>query len=249
MRYTLYALILILTLSASTARSADMNNGPYSDLLRMYVKDGLVDYGGLAADREGLDTYLAQMSLVDPKALSRDSHMAFYINLYNAATLRLIVDHYPVQSIKNIGSFFSSPWKLKVVSLHGEMVTLDHIEHDIVRPQFNDPRVHFAFNCSALSCPELLGVPFVGTTLDSQLESAVKGYINDGKNNYLDGTTLYVSKIFSWFSDDFPDDFVSWFTGYAQGNLKKALEQLEAEGRRPQVRYLKYNWGLNKQGP
>ena len=128
------------------------------------------------------------------------------------------------------------------------MVTLDHIEHDIVRPRFKDNRVHFAFNCSAISCPPLLPVPFAVETVDAQLEQAAIAFINDGKNNYLDGTTLYVSKLFRWYSEDFPDDFVGWFTGYARGELENGLEALGKDDRKPRVRYLKYDWGLNRQG-
>ena len=204
-----------------------VDNSLYANILEKYVSDGRVDYDDLTAHRGRLDGYLDMMGAVEPEGLSRNEQLAFYINLYNAATLQLIVDNYPVESIKDIGSFFSSPWKLKVVKLSGEMVTLDHIEHDIVRPRFKDNRVHFVLNCSAISCPPLLPAPFEAETVDAQLEQATIAFINDGENNYLDGKTLYVSKLFSWYSEDFPDDFVGWFTGYARGELKNGLEALE----------------------
>lgn len=131
--------------------------------------------------------------------------------------------------------------------MNGDLVTLDYIEHDIVRPEFRDPRVHFALNCSALSCPPLASVPYEGALLGGQLDTATIGYINDEMNNYLNGNTLYLSRIFSWFSEDFPEDLIGWLLMYAQGELKERLRRAnEAEGG-VRVKYLGYDWGLNDQ--
>jgi len=240
-------MIMLFVILFPVVAGAGIDNALYAKVLERYVSDGLVDYANLKTHRDDLDNYLDMMGEVSPDDLSSDEQLAFFINLYNAATLRLIIDNYPVESIKDIGSFFSSPWKLKVVRLDGKLVTLGHIEHEILRPRFKDPRVHMALNCTALSCPPLITIPYETEMVDMQLEQATRSFINDGKNNYLDGTTLFVSKIFSWFSEDFPDDFVEWFTAYANGELKSDLEAMIMEGNKPRVRYLKYDWSLNRQ--
>jgi len=245
MRSMLSVLFFVL-FAAQLAVAGEVDNSLYARVLTRHLSNGLVDYEGLEADRTPLDEYLVMMGQIDPESLSRNDRLAFYLNLYNAATLKLIIDNYPVDSIKDIGSFFSSPWKKKVVMLNGELVTLDNIEHDIVRPYFKEPRVHFALNCTALSCPPLLDVPYEGDLLEEQLQSATVSYINDGVNNYLDGKTLYVSKIFDWFSEDFPDDFTGWFAQFAQGELKQNLEKTRKNGVKLRIKYLKYDWSLNR---
>lgn len=239
--------ILAVMLFAGTALASGVDNSLYAGVLERYVRDGLVDYAGLKADRKGLDEYLSKMGVVQPGRLDRDDRLAFYINLYNAATLQLIIEKYPVQSIKDIGSLFTTPWKIKFVLLEGRMVSLDYIEHDIIRPEFKEPRVHFALNCSAMSCPILLGEPYEGDLLDTQLQLAGEMFINDGKYNYLEGDTIYVSKIFDWFSEDFPSDFLGWFSGHAKGALRFRLEKLQSNGMSPRIKYLKYDWRLNQQ--
>lgn len=125
---------LMLFVLLPTFASAGVDNSLYAKVLDRYVKDGLVNYAALKEHRTDLDTYLDMMATVEVGKLDRREQLAFYINLYNAATLQLVVNNYPVNSIKKIGSFFSTPWKLEIVRLEGKLVTLDHIEHDIVRP-------------------------------------------------------------------------------------------------------------------
>ncbi len=247
MRYLCGILLVLFVVFSPVASGAGVDNTLYAEVLNLYVKDGLVDYTGLSAHRENLDVYLDKLGDLNPDEISRKEQLAFYLNLYNASTLKLIVDHYPLESIKDLGSFFSSPWKKKIVKLRGKLVTLDHIEHDIVRPEFKDARVHFALNCSAMSCPQLLGVPYEAETLDAQLEQVTIAFINDGKNNYLDEKALYVSKIFDWFSEDFPDDLVGWVTEYARGDLKNELLRQKTGNRKIPVQFLMYDWSLNKQ--
>lgn len=223
-----------------------VDNTLYAEVLSSYVNDGLVNYVALKDDRGNLDAYLEVMGRVDPEKLERDDQLAFYINLYNAATLRLIIDHYPVETIKDIGPFYSTPWKLKVVTLNGGLVTLDHIEHDLIRPIFNEPRIHFALNCSAKSCPPLASEPYEGRKLNAQLEAAAIGYINDGVNNFFDGDVLFVSKIFDWFSDDFPDNLVVWIFSFARGKLKDNFKLFQHKREKPKIRYSSYNWSLNE---
>ena len=171
-----------------------------------------------------MDAYLDTLAKIDPLSLAGDEQFAFYINAYNAWTIKLILTGYPdVASIKDYGSLFKSPWKKKFVNIKGEMVTLDHIEHDILRPQFRDPRVHFAINCAAKSCPPLYREAFVGQQLNTQLDDAARRFVNDGRFNRLEGNTLYVSSIFKWFKEDFNGDIIGFFEEYALPELKEAI--------------------------
>jgi hypothetical protein len=202
-----------------------------------------VHYQGLKKEESVLDKYLKVIEEVDSKILSRDEQFAFYVNAYNAWTIKLILSAYPgVKSIKELGSIFKSPWKRKICRIDGGVITLDSIEHDILRPVFKDPRVHFAINCAAKSCPPLRSEPYRGSELDQQLDEMTRAFINDLESNRLEDFTLYVSSIFKWFAEDFNKDVIGFFLKYAQGNLK---EQLEAHKEKIKVTYLDYDWSLN----
>jgi hypothetical protein len=186
---------------------------------------------------------LLVLEKTDTKVLSRNERFAFYINAYNAWTIKLILGKYPgVESIKDLGSLFKSPWKKKICRIDGDVLTLDHIEHEILRPVFKDPRVHFAVNCASKSCPPLRTEPYSGLLLDSQLESSTMEFINDPGYNFLKDDTLYVSRIFEWFSGDFNGDVIAFFLKYARGELK---EKLETGRDKITVKYLDYDWSLN----
>ncbi len=219
------------------------DHGIYAELLAIYVQNGVVDYAGFKKDEKKLDRYLKLFESTDVHKLSRDDQMAFYVNAYNAWTIKLILSGYPgVESIKDLGGFFSGPWKKKFVNLNGKVVTLDHVEHDILRPTFKDPRVHFAVNCASKSCPPLIAEPYDGSRLDEQLDRSTREFINDPKNNYLAGDKLYVSSIFKWFSEDFNDNVIGFFIKYADEPLRK---QLQARQGLIKVKYLDYDWSLN----
>ncbi len=133
-----------------------LNRDIYSELLKKFVDNGKVDYKGLKKEEADLDTYLNHLAQINPKMLSVDAQFAFYANAYNAWTIKLILSGYPgIKSIKDLGSLLKSPWKKKIARIDGGLMTLDQIEHDILRPRFKDPRVHFAINCAARSCPPL----------------------------------------------------------------------------------------------
>ncbi|UCD32772.1 MAG: DUF547 domain-containing protein [Desulfobacterales bacterium] len=215
----------------------------YSDLLEKYVTSGQVDYQGFKTDETILDQYLKVLEKVDLKELSRNERFAFYINAYNAWTIKLILSGYPgVKSIKDLGTILKSPWKKKICRIDGAVITLDDIEHNIIRPLFKDPRVHFAINCAALSCPPLISKPYVASTLDQQLDDSTMAFINNRKSNYLTENTLYVSRIFKWFSEDFNNNIIGFFLKYAKGEFKKELESKRKEIK---VKYLHYDWSLN----
>jgi hypothetical protein len=236
-------LMLPLIFSLAHAQAAtDVDNSIYADLLGRYVKAGAVDYKGLKTQEARLDAYLASLAEVDPDGMSRDARFAFYINAYNAWTIKLILTGYPgVASIKDLGSLFSSPWKKKIARIDGKTLTLDQIEHEILRPVFKDARVHFAINCAALSCPPLRSEPYVASRLDAQLTDATVAFINREDRNYLKADTLYVSKIFKWFNEDFRPDVEAFFRQYATGDLKKGLKGAKDL----RVSYLDYDWSLN----
>jgi hypothetical protein len=236
-------LLILALLPSQTWARPSVDHGIFGRLLKSHVQNGWVDYRGFKKDERQLDAYLDQLAQIDSQTLGRNEQMAFYINAYNAWTIKLILENYPgVASIKDLGSFFRSPWKKKFVKINGETVTLDHLEHEILRPVFKDPRVHFAVNCASKSCPPLLNEPYSGAALDGQLETAALAFINDPQSNYLKGDTLYVSRIFKWFGEDFGNDIRKFVRSYARGEF---AGRLEGQGDGLTIRYLDYDWSLN----
>ncbi|MCF8143407.1 MAG: DUF547 domain-containing protein [Deltaproteobacteria bacterium] len=220
-----------------------VDNTPYAELLDKYVKNGVADYQGFKNEEGKLDRYLKILEETDPKKLPRNEQFAFYINAYNAWTIKLILSAYPdIKSIKDLGSLFKSPWKKKIARIDGDVMTLDNIEHDILRPRFKDPRIHFAVNCASKGCPPLRSEPYRGDRLDRQLTQMTEAFINTPKYNRIQKNTLYVSSIFKWYSEDFNDDIVGFFRQYAQGKLREEIKQHEGK---INVRYLDYDWSLN----
>ena len=149
---------------------------------------------------------------------------------------------YNRQRLSHIGSLFQSPWKKKFVKIDGRDLTLDELEHSILRPRFGDPRVHFAINCAAKSCPPLHSEPYSGDMLDRQLNEATISFLNNPRNYRLEGNRLNVSRIFKWFAEDFKEGVLSFYLQYATGDLKK---ELETKQDKISVTYLKYDWSLN----
>ena len=204
-----------------------LDHGIYAELLALHVQDGVVDYAGFKKDEKKLDLYLSVLESTDANTLPRNEQMAYYINVYNAWTIKLILSGYPgVESIKDLGGFFSSPWKKEFVRLKGETVTLDQIEHEILRPTYKDPRIHFAVNCASKGCPPLIAEPYDGNRLDEQLDRSARDFINNPEKNNLAGDKLYVSKIFKWFSEDFNKDVIGFFLKYADESLKNQPAEL-----------------------
>ncbi len=221
--------------------SEAVDHSIYAELLRKYLRMGVVDYQGFKNDEAKLGRYLKVLEKVNTKNLSRNEQFAFYANAYNAWTIKLILSGYPgVKSIKDLGSIFKSPWEKKICRIDGGIITLDTIEHEILRPRFKDPRVHFAINCAARSCPPLRFEPYRGSILDKQLDEMARAFINNPARNRLEGSTLYASKIFDWFAEDFNNDIIGFFMKYAKGDLKKGLEANKGK-----IKYLHYDWSLN----
>jgi hypothetical protein len=240
---TVLSFFLATGLVSTSWASFTVDNSVYAALLKKNVKEGVVDYQGFKNEESKLDQYLKVLEKTASGKLSRNEQFAFYINAYNAWTIKLILSGYPgVKSIKEFGSIFKSPWKKKLARIDGDTVTLDHIEHGILRPTYKDPRVHFAINCASKGCPPLRSEPYRGDLLDEQLDEMARAFINDPSRNRLEGKTLYVSRIFKWFKEDFGNDIVGFFQEYAQGELKQELDSSREEIK---VKYLSYDWSLN----
>ena len=236
-------------LISNTVGAFDHTHAPLTDVLKKHVRGNTFDYAALKKNPAPLKSYLdslANVSKADYQKWSKDQQMAFLINLYNAATLELVNDHYPVKSIKKIGGLLGSPWKKEVVRLWGKKVTLDHVEHDLLRPSFNDPRVHFAVNCASIGCPALRAEAFQAAKLDAQLNEQARKFLRDPAKNRVDAKsgTLYLSPIFDWFEKDFvkkSGNVVKFIYPY----LTKSDQALLQKGGL-KLKYTDYDWDLNK---
>jgi hypothetical protein len=242
----LFATSSVLTGPVSSGATGPVDNRIWATLLKKHVTDGRVDYDGFKQDEADLDRYLAILSATDPGALSHQHQLAFYINAYNAFTVKLILTRYPgINSIREIGSFFSDPWSRKFIPINRFKVSLDHIEHDILRNRFKDPRIHFALNCAARSAPPLSNMPYEGGTLETRLDDQTRLFINHYGKPFLKDNTLFVSRIFKWFEDDFSGNPLGFIRRYADNPLKQALEHAGAGGD-IHLEYLDYDWTLNR---
>ncbi|MFZ2447994.1 MAG: DUF547 domain-containing protein [Syntrophobacteraceae bacterium] len=223
--------------------AGEVDHGIYGRLLAKYVAGGTVDYRGLKTEERTLDEYLGLIEQTKTGDLPPKEQLAFYINAYNACTLKLVLGGYPgVKSIKELGGVFSSPFKKKICKIDGRPLSLDEIEHEIIRPRFKDPRVHFALNCASKGCPPLASGPYRGAALDGWLDEAARAFVNDPSRYRLDGGKLSVSMIFKWYAPDFGDGALGFIRKYADGDLGRTLT---AGGDRIKVGYLDYDWSLN----
>jgi len=220
------------------------NHESLSRLLQKHVSTaGFVSYSGFRADSMALNAYLGSLSKCLPSATwSRQERLAFWINAYNAFTIKLIIDHYPVKSIKDIGSklaipFVNSAWDAKFFSIGGVQMSLNEIEHSILRKQFDEPRIHFAIVCASISCPRLLNSAYTASDLENQLHQQTLAFIQDSTKNHLSLNRLELSSIFKWFKSDFTK----------HGSLKQFVAKYADESIAPRAKvdFLEYNWELN----
>ena len=226
----------------------DHSHKPYANVLKQYVKDGLVDYSGLKSNPKDLSLYLDEAAAVSEanfKSWAKEQQLAFLINLYNAETLRLIIDHYPVRSIKDIAADSKGPWELPVVSLFGKKITLNHLEHGVIRKDYDEPRVHFALVCAALGCPPLRSDPYTAEKLNQQLEEQGKRFISDSTKNRVDleNRIVYLSPIFQWFPQDFVKKSGSVLVFVEAYFPDKVSNELRRENFK--IEYTNYDWSLN----
>jgi hypothetical protein len=236
----------------------------WNALLKQHVRwlpDGVqsrVDYAGFAANRAALQRVLVQWSRVTPAqflAQPQAEQMAFLINAYNGFTVELILTQYPkLQSIKDQGNLLQSPWKKKFFHLLGERRHLDWIEHEQLRPQHADPRIHAAVNCASIGCPALRNEAFTAAQLDAQLEDGMQRFMADRSRNRVANGRLEVSAIFKWFREDFEKGHLGlhrlqdWFARYATQLSDQPAEQAQLRAGSLRITHLDYDWGLNDVG-
>lgn len=214
----------------------------WSDLLATHVDvEGRVNYKGFQRDVRQLDMYLEDLSSHPPgEPWSRSEKLAYWINAYNAFTIKLILDHYPLESIKDIADglpMIHSPWDIKFFAIGGVAMDLNTIEHEILRKKFNEPRIHFAINCASISCPKLRDEAYTAEKLEQQVEEQARDFINDPTRNRITEKEISLSKIFDWFQYDFTrqTDLLDFIQRY-----KPSLNEDLAIG------YMEYDWGLNE---
>ena len=213
-----------------------INHARFDRLLNTYVNaSGKVNYAGLKQNEAELDKYLEMLAGEVPDGRwDRNKAKAYWLNAYNAFTLKLILNNYPVASIRDLHG--GKPWDVKWIKLGNKTYSLNQIEHDIIRPTYKDPRIHFAVVCAANSCPPLASEAFTADNVNSLLETRTRGFIRNGKFNTTGNGRAEVSKIFDWYAEDFGD---------VRGYLNKYLATPIAEG--TELTYADYDWGLNKQ--
>ncbi|MFA5950079.1 MAG: DUF547 domain-containing protein [Hyphomicrobium sp.] len=240
---------------AAAGSTATVDHSAWDALLKTYVKpsaDGLnrIDYAAFKkSGQDALKLYIQRLEMVDPTTLDRPEQFALLANLYNAKTIDIVLDKYPVASIKDISlgggllaSLTGGPWKAKVLKLHGTEFSLDDIEHGVLRPIFKDPRVHYSVNCASIGCPNLQPEAFTGAKLDAQLDAAAKAYVNHPRGAAVTNGNLAVSSIYSWFKKDFgdtDDGVIRHLRAYAAPPLAAELKSVAA------INSHSYDWRLN----
>ena len=234
------------------ASTSVINHSPWDGFLKRYVvadPEGanLVRYADVSTeDRLLLDNYIAGLAGLPVSRYGRDEQLAYWMNLYNALTVQVVLTHYPVDSIRDIdispGFFSDGPWGKKLVTIEGEQVSLNDIEHRILRPVWRDPRIHYGLNCASTGCPDLLTDAFTAGTADAALTAAARGYINDQRGVSLRGDSITVSKIYDWFIADFGGDeagVIDHLLRYADEPLATVLRQ------KNRIDDVQYDWSLN----
>lgn len=263
-----YLVLLVGMLSASLARGGgggtaaggggdfcalfDHQHAAWTRILQRYVHDGVVDYAGLKREGEAdLNDYLRSLESIcrgHYDTWTREQKLAFWIDAYNAYTVRLILDHYPLKSIRSIGILPLAAFRERFIplqNLRSKMLSLNDIENDILRKEFSEPRIHFSIVCASKSCPKLRSEAYRAQDLEQQLEDAARGFARDPSRNHFDAAsrTLFLSSIFKWFREDFErtaktvPEFVA---RYADDTTANAIC---APGVR--VEFLDYDWSLN----
>lgn len=216
----------------------------WDKLLKKHVNaSGMVSYKGFQKDKADLEGYLKTLSDNAPQSnWSENEQKAYWINAYNAFTVALILKHYPVKSIKDIGGKIykvNTPWDIKFISIGGKKYDLNNIEHGILRKKFDDPRIHFALVCASISCPRLRNEAYTAAQLNAQLEDDGRNFLNDKSKNNVSASRADLSKYFSWYKGDFTKngslaDFINKYS-VAKINSNTKISSLE------------YNWNLNEQ--
>jgi hypothetical protein len=261
---------VLLGFAFQAAAGAEFDHSDYDAFLKTYVHKALVDYRAIKRDGNPLAVYVRKLEEVRPQDFDRwerDAKIAFWVNAYNAITIHGIVSHYPIEyggpiarirfpksSIRQIAGF----WDTAFVRLMGGGITLDDIEHEILRKEFDEPRIHFSVVCAAMGCPVLSSDAYQGRLLDQQLERDARRFINDKDKVRLDvpATKLYVSSIFKWYAEDFrtgsQDRWLQEYPARYRGFMHTVAGYVRRDERdfiidhRPRLEFLDYDWALNE---
>ena len=229
-----------------TSASAPITHELWTEALGTYVDaDGWVDYEAWSRDTAKLGEYLALLRSHHPNETNwtDDERLAYWINAYNAFTVELILDHWPLESIKDIKGgvgFVNSVWDQEFITIEGHRYDLNDLEHGIIRPKFKDPRIHAAVNCASVSCPVLRGEAYVAERLDAQLDDQVRRWLAGDRNDLSDPASPKLSSIFKWYGGDFEEG----------GSTKAAFVERYSGVDLPEdvdFEYLEYDWGINSQ--
>lgn len=232
--------------------AGSIDHGAWQAFLHGYVaryEDGVnrVDYAHVTAqDKARLERYVERLEATPISTYPRAEQLAFWVNLYNALTVELVLDHTPVDSIRDInispGLFSIGPWGKKLAVIEGEEVSLDDIEHRILRPIWNDPRIHYALNCAAVGCPNLPPTAFTAAHAEGLLDQAARDYINDRRGVEIKDGKLIASKIYEWYEEDFggsDEAVIEHLREYAEPGLATRLARFGA------IDATRYDWSLN----
>jgi hypothetical protein len=233
----------------AAAEDFDHSHGRFATVLSRFVNADGVDYAGLKAAPADLDAYLAEIAAVkrsDFDAWPREQRLSLLLNLYNARTLRLILDHHPISSIRKIGTLPGAAWRQLIVRFGGEVMSLDHLENKIIRPDYAEPRIHFALVCAAKGCPPLRTEPYTATKLTEQLDDQARQFLaTEAKNRFDSSTsTLWLSPIFDWYEKDFTAVAGS-LEMYVRPFLTDTARQAVDSAKKIRVRFTDYDWSLN----
>ena len=233
MQKIIVALLLVL---GSNLFCQQTNNEIWTNLLKKYVSsDGKVNYKGLKKESKKVDEYISQLKKNIPLTTwSSNEKKAYWINTYNAFTIKLVLEKYPLKSIKDLTFNGKSAWDYKWIEIGENKLSLNDIENNKLRKNFNDPRIHFILNCASFSCPLLLNKAFTSENIDDLLTQQTKIFINDKLKNKITSSKIEISEIFSWYKEDF-ENVIMFLNKYSSVKIDEKAT----------ITYLPYNWSLN----
>jgi hypothetical protein len=234
MKKILLLFIAVLSLSQTSAQTSIFN-----DLLQKHVtKDGIVDYKSFKTDEAKLDSFISYLEKTSPEiSWSENKQKAFWINAYNAYTIKIILENYPLKSIMDIKKDGKTAWKIPFAKVGNKTYTLDHIEHQILRKDFSDPKIHVGVNCASGSCPKLGNKAFTEHNIETELNRLMKDFVNDTTRNKISKKKVQISSIFDWFKGDFTKkgSVIDFLNIYSETEISPKAK----------ISFLKYDWTLN----
>ena len=225
----------------------DPDHGAWDTILARAVRrgrDGVARFDYAGTGKAEVDAYVALLSAIDPTRLSAPAAFAYWVNAYNAVTVQVVLAHWPVSSIRKIGGtlFAPGPWREKLFSVAGTTLSLDDIEHGILRPVWRDPRIHYAVNCASVGCPDLAGRAWRSDRQAEMLDQAARAYVNHPRGVAVTAEGLVLSSIYDWYAADFGGDakgVTAHLLGHAAPDLAAALRTA------PAIAGYRYDWAIN----